>query len=149
MPLTKRRSLLQSLFIMAHFSSFTPGGVIAYISSSSSSSSPESCHSDSSNGSYQSSSPPRAPSPGRRHLGQTADPTLPAGGQSLPGTQKTGRSSSSAKCGITSKRSTQCSQRLIILILSEFFFFFFLIRRTLPPIRDQTPVVLLILGSVL
>ncbi|KAG7236747.1 hypothetical protein INR49_000458 [Caranx melampygus] len=77
------------------------GGVIAYISSSSSSSSPESCHSDSSNGSYQSSSPPHGSSPSRRHLGQTADPTLPAGSQSLPGTQKTSRSSSSAKCGIT------------------------------------------------
>ncbi|XP_022612981.1 nuclear receptor subfamily 1 group D member 2-like [Seriola dumerili] len=77
------------------------GGVIAYISSSSSSSSPESCHSDSSNGSYQSSSPPHGSSPSHRQLGQTADPTLLAGGQNLPGTQKTGRSSSSAKCGIT------------------------------------------------
>uniref|UniRef100_H3CWQ0 Nuclear receptor subfamily 1, group D, member 2b n=1 Tax=Tetraodon nigroviridis TaxID=99883 RepID=H3CWQ0_TETNG len=68
----------------------SPGGVIAYISSSSSGSSPESCHSDSSNGSYQSSSPPRAPRPA-------------ATCQTLPGTQKAGRASS-AKCGITSKR---------------------------------------------
>ncbi|KAK2830030.1 hypothetical protein Q5P01_017961 [Channa striata] len=59
------------------------GGVIAYISSSSSASSPEACHSDSSNGSYQSSSPPHGTSPSHN----------------LPG--KTGRSSSSAKCGIT------------------------------------------------
>uniref|UniRef100_A0A3Q1BAU7 Nuclear receptor subfamily 1, group D, member 2b n=1 Tax=Amphiprion ocellaris TaxID=80972 RepID=A0A3Q1BAU7_AMPOC len=72
--------------------------VIAYISSSSSASSPESCHSDSSNGSYQSSSPPRGSSPSQ--LSQSADPTF-TGGQNLPGTQKSGRSSSSAKCGIT------------------------------------------------
>ncbi|KAM9307281.1 nuclear receptor subfamily 1 group D member 2b [Pholidichthys leucotaenia] len=65
------------------------GGVIAYISSSSSASSPESCHSDSSNGSYQSSSPPRGPSPNT------------GSGQSLLRTQKGGRSSSTAKCGIT------------------------------------------------
>lgn len=77
------------------------GGVIAYISSSSSASSPESCHSDSSNGSYQSSSPPHGSSPSRHQLGQRADTTLPAGGQNLPGTQKSGRSSSTAKCGIT------------------------------------------------
>ncbi|XP_028255423.1 nuclear receptor subfamily 1 group D member 2b [Parambassis ranga] len=67
------------------------GGVIAYISSSSSASSPESCHSDSSNGSYQSSSPPRGSSPSQ--LSQQADPAQ--------GTQKSGRSSSTAKCGIT------------------------------------------------
>lgn len=74
------------------------GGVIAYISSSSSSSSPESCLSDSSNGSYQSSSPPRGSSP-------SADPVLPAApaGQNLPGTAKSGRSSTATKCGITSK----------------------------------------------
>uniref|UniRef100_A0A8D3BEK0 Nuclear receptor subfamily 1, group D, member 2b n=1 Tax=Scophthalmus maximus TaxID=52904 RepID=A0A8D3BEK0_SCOMX len=78
------------------------GGVIAYISSSpSSSSSPESCHSDSSNGSYQSSSPPHGSSSGRRQPGQPADPTLPAGGQNLLGTQKIGRAPSTAKCGIT------------------------------------------------
>ncbi|KAE8282355.1 Nuclear receptor subfamily 1 group D member 2 EAR4 Rev-erb-beta [Larimichthys crocea] len=77
------------------------GGVIAYISSSSSGSSPESCHSDSSNGSYQSSSPPHGSSPSRHQLGQPADPAIPAGGQNLPGTQKSGRSSSTAKCGIT------------------------------------------------
>lgn len=81
----------------------TPGGVIAYISSSSSGSSPESCHSDSSNGSYQSSSPPHGSSPSRHQQGQPADPALPAGCQNLPGTQKNGRSSSTAKCGITSK----------------------------------------------
>ncbi|XP_042362581.1 nuclear receptor subfamily 1 group D member 2b [Plectropomus leopardus] len=77
------------------------GGVIAYISSSSSASSPESCHSDSSNGSYQSSSPPHGSSPSRHQLSQRADPTLPTGGQNLPGTQKSVRSSSTAKCGIT------------------------------------------------
>ncbi|XP_062291585.1 nuclear receptor subfamily 1 group D member 2b [Scomber scombrus] len=77
------------------------GGVIAYISSSSSSSSPESCHSDSSNGSYQSSSPPHGSSSTRRQLGQPANPALPAGGQNPSGTQKSGRSSSTAKCGIT------------------------------------------------
>ncbi|XP_035536873.1 nuclear receptor subfamily 1 group D member 2b [Morone saxatilis] len=77
------------------------GGVIAYISSSSSGSSPESCHSDSSNGSYQSSSPPHGSSPSLQQLGQPADPPLPANGQNLPGTQKSGRSSSTAKCGIT------------------------------------------------
>uniref|UniRef100_A0A3Q1I501 Nuclear receptor subfamily 1, group D, member 2b n=1 Tax=Anabas testudineus TaxID=64144 RepID=A0A3Q1I501_ANATE len=67
--------------------------------SSSSASSPESCHSDSSNGSYQSSSPHHGTSPNRRHpLGQPADPTLPATGQNLSG--KNGRSSS-ARCGIT------------------------------------------------
>ncbi|XP_074542519.1 nuclear receptor subfamily 1 group D member 2b [Halichoeres trimaculatus] len=77
------------------------GGVIAYISSSSSSSSPESCHSDSSNGSYQSSSPSHGSSPSRHQLGQPADPAFPADGKNLPGTQKSGRSSSTAKCGIT------------------------------------------------
>ncbi|XP_045913984.1 nuclear receptor subfamily 1 group D member 2b [Micropterus dolomieu] len=77
------------------------GGVITYISSSSSGSSPESCHSDSSNGSYQSSSPPHGSSPSRHRPGQPADPTLPAAGQNLPGSQKSGRSSSTAKCGIT------------------------------------------------
>uniref|UniRef100_A0A3B3ZJR7 Uncharacterized protein n=1 Tax=Periophthalmus magnuspinnatus TaxID=409849 RepID=A0A3B3ZJR7_9GOBI len=61
-------------------------GVIAYISSSSSASSPESCHSDSSNGSYQSSSPPHGSSP-RRGPG-----TLPP---------LKGRGPSTAKCGIT------------------------------------------------
>ncbi|KAK5884076.1 hypothetical protein CesoFtcFv8_020341 [Champsocephalus esox] len=61
------------------------GGVIAYISSSS----PESCHSDSSNGSLPSSSSPSSSSPIAKVL---------------PVTQKAGRSSSStstAKCGIT------------------------------------------------
>ncbi|XP_074470246.1 nuclear receptor subfamily 1 group D member 2b [Sebastes fasciatus] len=79
------------------------GGVIAYISSSSSGSgsSPESCHSDSSNGSYQSSSPPHGSSPSRHQPGQRADPSLPTGSQNLPGTKKSGRASSTAKCGIT------------------------------------------------
>ncbi|KAM4630000.1 nuclear receptor subfamily 1 group D member 2b [Polymixia lowei] len=76
------------------------GGVIAYISSSSSGSSPESCHSDSSNGSCQSSSPPHASSLSRRQ-GKPAEPTLPAVDQTLPAPQKSGRSSSTAKCGIT------------------------------------------------
>ncbi|XP_020494284.1 nuclear receptor subfamily 1 group D member 2b [Labrus bergylta] len=76
------------------------GGVIAYISSSSSGSSPESCHSDSSNGSYQSSSPSHSSSPGRHQQGQLADPALPTGGPNLPGTQKSGRSTGT-KCGIT------------------------------------------------
>lgn len=83
---------------------FTTGGVIAYISSSSSASSPESCHSDSSNGSYQSASPPRGSSPSQ--LGQVVDTSLASSGQNLPGTQRSGRSSSSAKCGITSKSGT-------------------------------------------
>uniref|UniRef100_UPI0037E766D8 nuclear receptor subfamily 1 group D member 2b n=1 Tax=Semicossyphus pulcher TaxID=241346 RepID=UPI0037E766D8 len=77
------------------------GGVIAYISSSSSGSGPESCHSDSSNSSYQSSSPSHGSSPSRPQLGQPADPAPPAGGKNLPGTQKSGRSSSTTKCGIT------------------------------------------------
>ncbi|XP_003969152.2 nuclear receptor subfamily 1 group D member 2b [Takifugu rubripes] len=77
------------------------GGVIAYISSSSSGSSPESCHSDSSNGSYQSSSSPRGSSPSRHQQGQPADPALPVRCQNLPGTQKGGRASSTAKSGIT------------------------------------------------
>uniref|UniRef100_A0A1A8QNN4 Nuclear receptor subfamily 1, group D, member 2b n=1 Tax=Nothobranchius rachovii TaxID=451742 RepID=A0A1A8QNN4_9TELE len=63
------------------------GGVIAYISSSSSSSSPESCHSDSSNGSYQSFSPPQS--------------QQGTGGQNLPVAQKGRRSSSSGKGGVT------------------------------------------------
>ncbi|KAM3858322.1 nuclear receptor subfamily 1 group D member 2b [Diretmus argenteus] len=74
------------------------GGVIAYISSSSSASSPESCLSDSSNGSYQSYSPTHTSSPSRQQPAATQ--TLPAG-QNLPRTQKNGRSSSTAKCGIT------------------------------------------------
>ncbi|KAM8840376.1 nuclear receptor subfamily 1 group D member 2b isoform 2-T2 [Spinachia spinachia] len=72
------------------------GGVIAYISSSG----PDSCHSDSSNGSCQSTSPPRGPTAANRHQpGRQADPAL--AGQVRPGTQKSGRSSSTAKCGIT------------------------------------------------
>uniref|UniRef100_A0A1A8ANY2 Nuclear receptor subfamily 1, group D, member 2b n=1 Tax=Nothobranchius furzeri TaxID=105023 RepID=A0A1A8ANY2_NOTFU len=63
------------------------GGVIAYISSSSSSSCPESCHSDSSNGSYQSFSPPQS--------------QQGTGGQNLPVAQKGRRSSSSGKGGVT------------------------------------------------
>ncbi|XP_008419491.1 nuclear receptor subfamily 1 group D member 2b [Poecilia reticulata] len=77
------------------------GGVIAYISSSSSASSPDSCHSDSSNGSYQSSSPRRGPSPIRGRPGQLKDAPLSVGRQNLPGSQGGGRSSSSGKCGIT------------------------------------------------
>lgn len=78
----------------------TPGGVIAYISSSSSGSSPESCHSDSSNGSYQSSSPPRGSLPSHHKQGQPVDPALAAAsGKKTPGPQKSSRS----KCSITSK----------------------------------------------
>ncbi|XP_034748051.1 nuclear receptor subfamily 1 group D member 2b [Etheostoma cragini] len=83
------------------------GGVIAYISSSSSGSgsgsgsSPESCHSDSSNGSYRSASPPHGSPPGCQDLVQWADPTLATGGQNPSRTPKIGRSSSAAKCGIT------------------------------------------------
>ncbi|XP_012734573.2 nuclear receptor subfamily 1 group D member 2b [Fundulus heteroclitus] len=77
------------------------GGVIAYISSSSSTSSPDSCHSDSSNGSYQSASPQRGSSPSRGRPGRPLDPALCVGGQNLPGTQRGGRSSSSGKCGVT------------------------------------------------
>ncbi|XP_076158317.1 nuclear receptor subfamily 1 group D member 2b isoform X1 [Alosa pseudoharengus] len=77
------------------------GGVIAYISSSSTASSPESCHSDSSNGSYQSSSPPRAPSPGHRQAQQKHAATDTTTSRSANhGTGKT-RSPSTAKCGIT------------------------------------------------
>ncbi|KAM9737391.1 nuclear receptor subfamily 1 group D member 2b isoform 2-T2 [Menidia menidia] len=81
-------------------SSKAAGGVIAYISSSSSISSPESCHSDSSNGSYQSSSPPRGSSPSHSQLAP-ASPSPAAGNQNLPGTPKSGRSTSSGKSGIT------------------------------------------------
>lgn len=97
-----------------------PGGVIAYISSSSSSSSPESCHSDSSNGSYQSSSPPRGSSPSCHQHGQPADPALPTSSQNLPGTQKSGRSSSTAKCGITSKSVNQlCARKMLSAHFNE------------------------------
>lgn len=72
------------------------GGVIAYISSSSSASSPESCHSDCSNSSYQSSSPPRANSPGQREGPQGTAQSRPQGHS----TGKT-RSPSTNKCGIT------------------------------------------------
>ncbi|KAK9526304.1 hypothetical protein VZT92_015012 [Zoarces viviparus] len=77
------------------------GGVIAYISSASSG--PESCHSDSSNGSYQSSSPPHGSSANRHPPSQQAEPALALAraGPNLPGTQKGGRSTSTAKCGIT------------------------------------------------
>ncbi|XP_016105936.1 nuclear receptor subfamily 1 group D member 2-like isoform X2 [Sinocyclocheilus grahami] len=67
------------------------GGVIAYISSASSASSPESCHSDSSNSSYQFCSPPHA---GQGQQGET----LAVAPQSRP--RKT-RSPSAAKSGIT------------------------------------------------
>ncbi|KAM6899669.1 nuclear receptor subfamily 1 group D member 2b [Xenentodon cancila] len=77
------------------------GGVIAYIRSSSSASSPESCHSESSNGSYQSASPPRGSSPSGNQPSQPAAPSLAVGTQELPGTQKSGHSSSSGRCGIT------------------------------------------------
>nr|XP_006635830.1 PREDICTED: nuclear receptor subfamily 1 group D member 2 isoform X1 [Lepisosteus oculatus] len=79
------------------------GGVIAYISSSSSASSPESCHSDSSNGSYQSSSPPLPASPGQRG-DLLADSCVSSGVQGHSrhhSATKPGRSSSAAKCGIT------------------------------------------------
>ncbi|XP_052440432.1 nuclear receptor subfamily 1 group D member 2-like isoform X1 [Carassius gibelio] len=72
------------------------GGVIAYISSSSSASSPESCHSDSSNSSYQSCSPPHA---GQAQQGEAlavapqSHPRRPSGGKA--------RSASTAKTGIT------------------------------------------------
>ncbi|XP_056276604.1 LOW QUALITY PROTEIN: nuclear receptor subfamily 1 group D member 2b [Pseudoliparis swirei] len=77
------------------------GGVIAYISSTSSG--PESCHSGDSNGGYQSASPPHGAAAGRRRRQprQRADLKPPSGGQNLPGTQKSGRSSSAAKCGFT------------------------------------------------
>ncbi|TRY99019.1 hypothetical protein DNTS_024569 [Danionella cerebrum] len=72
------------------------GGVIAYISSSISASSPESCHSDSSNSSYQSCSPPHA---GHCQSGEA----LPVAHQSCPPRQSGGkaRASSSTKGGIT------------------------------------------------
>uniref|UniRef100_A0A3P8VUN1 Nuclear receptor subfamily 1, group D, member 2b n=1 Tax=Cynoglossus semilaevis TaxID=244447 RepID=A0A3P8VUN1_CYNSE len=79
----------------------TLGSVITYICSSSSASSPESCHSDSSNGSDQSSSPSHGSPSVHLHLDQQSDPTFEAAWQNLPGTEKTGRFSSAAKCGIT------------------------------------------------
>lgn len=77
------------------------GGVIAYISSSSSASSPESCHSDSSNSSYQSCSPPHRASPSHRQ-GQQSEP-LPVAPHARPPRHGGGkaRSPSSAKSGIT------------------------------------------------
>ncbi|KAA0710729.1 Nuclear receptor subfamily 1 group D member 2 EAR4 [Triplophysa tibetana] len=77
------------------------GGVIAYISSSSSASSPDSCHSDSSNSSYQSCSPPHTASPSRRQ-GQPGE-TRPVAPQSRPPRHSGGkaRSPSAAKSGIT------------------------------------------------
>uniref|UniRef100_A0A3P9M9E2 Nuclear receptor subfamily 1, group D, member 2b n=1 Tax=Oryzias latipes TaxID=8090 RepID=A0A3P9M9E2_ORYLA len=78
------------------------GGVIAYISSSSSASSPESCHSESSNGSYRASSPSlrgSSPTPSRRT--QPANPQLGADDQDLPAPPKNKRSASSGKSGIT------------------------------------------------
>ncbi|KAI5607729.1 nuclear receptor subfamily 1 group D member 2 [Silurus asotus] len=82
-----------------HFYSKHNRGVIAYISSSSSASSPESCHSDSSNSSYQfsSSSSPRA-SFSNRHNGQQVDATNFS--QPSHSTSKT-RSSSTSKSSIT------------------------------------------------
>ncbi|XP_036411144.1 nuclear receptor subfamily 1 group D member 2b isoform X2 [Megalops cyprinoides] len=78
----------------------TKGGVIAYISSSSSASSPESCHSDCSNSSYQSSSPTHNSSPSRgRGLHIDNAPTQPH--PRSHGNTKTGRSASTTKCGIT------------------------------------------------
>ncbi|XP_031442225.1 nuclear receptor subfamily 1 group D member 2b isoform X2 [Clupea harengus] len=74
------------------------GGVIAYISSSSTG--PDSCHSDCSNSSYQSSSSsPRAPSPGQRQ-GQQRD-SAPATSRSANHSTGKTRSTSTAKCGIT------------------------------------------------
>ncbi|XP_035284618.1 nuclear receptor subfamily 1 group D member 2b [Anguilla anguilla] len=83
------------------------GGVIAYISSSSSASSPESCHSDSSNGSYQSSSPTHSSSSSSSSSssgsgrGPTADSAHPHAQPRTPAAAKAGRSASSAKGGIT------------------------------------------------
>ena len=86
------------------------GGVIAYISSGSASS-PESCMSDSSNSSnssYQSTSPslPR-PSLPSRAVGLVVDIAPPAkqGHQRSHGAEKTGRSSTSSKSSITSKKN--------------------------------------------
>ncbi|KAF5909135.1 nuclear receptor subfamily 1 group D member 2, partial [Clarias magur] len=75
------------------------GGVIAYISSSSSASSPESCHSDSSNSSYQFSSSSPSVSFSTRHDGQQVDPANFSQPQSHS-TTKT-RSPSTTKSGIT------------------------------------------------
>ncbi|XP_048848562.1 nuclear receptor subfamily 1 group D member 2b [Brienomyrus brachyistius] len=79
------------------------GGVIAYISSASSASSPESCHSDSSNGSYQSSSPPHNSFPSWRQA-RPADAPLSSPSQApqrVHSSPKAGRSPSTTKCGIT------------------------------------------------
>ncbi|XP_036394414.1 nuclear receptor subfamily 1 group D member 2a [Megalops cyprinoides] len=76
------------------------GGVIAYIRSSSSVSSPESCHSDSSNSSYQSSSSPLSLSPGQNKNTHASTP-LAMPRSRAHGSDKTGRGASTAKCGIT------------------------------------------------
>ncbi|XP_027020769.2 nuclear receptor subfamily 1 group D member 2b [Tachysurus fulvidraco] len=75
------------------------GGVIAYIRSSSSASSPESCHSDSSNGSYQFLSSSPSASFSNRHNGQQVDASSFSQPQSHS-TTKT-RSPSNTKSGIT------------------------------------------------
>ncbi|XP_037549553.1 LOW QUALITY PROTEIN: nuclear receptor subfamily 1 group D member 2b [Nematolebias whitei] len=77
------------------------GGVITYISLLSSASSPESYHSDSSNSNYQPSSPVRGSSRSHSQLIQPANHSLTTGGHHLPGTQKTGHSLSSGKCGVS------------------------------------------------
>lgn len=88
------------------------GGVITYISSSSSASSPESYHSDSSNSSYQPSSPVRGSSPSHSQLIQPAKHSLTTGDCHLPETPKTSHALSSGKCGISSKaNSLKCSFR--------------------------------------
>ncbi|XP_056141799.1 nuclear receptor subfamily 1 group D member 2a [Lampris incognitus] len=80
-----------------------PGGVIAYISSGSASS-PESCMSDSSNSSYQSTSPTlRRPALPSRAVGVVVDiaPPVKHGHQRSHGAEKNGRSSASNKSSIT------------------------------------------------
>lgn len=85
---------------------FPTGGVIAYISSASTSS-PESCRSGSPNSSCSSTSPPLPhPSLPSRAIGMVVDipPATKGSQQRSQGVEKTGRSSSSSKSCITSKR---------------------------------------------
>ncbi|XP_035280254.1 nuclear receptor subfamily 1 group D member 2a [Anguilla anguilla] len=75
------------------------GGVIAYIRSSSSMSVSESCHSDSSNGSFQSSSPPLHLSPSRKPGAPHA--ALRHAQPRAHAAEKPGRAGPAARCGIT------------------------------------------------
>lgn len=92
--------------ITHHCHCLSTGGVIAYISSGSASS-PESCMSTSPSSGYLSTSPPVSrPSLPSRAVGLVVDISPPAknGHPRSHGTEKAGRSSTSAKSSITSKK---------------------------------------------